>query len=41
MKDLIWKLYFTSSVVTVALLLESPAVMWALCLLVFAEVWYG
>lgn len=39
MKDLSWKIYFTASVVTVALVLESPAVMWALCLLVVTEVW--
>jgi len=39
MQDLIWKVFFTSAVVLTALLLQSPAVMWALCLLVLVEVW--
>ena len=38
MKNLSWKIYFTVCVVTVALVLEAPSVMWALCLLVCTEV---
>lgn len=39
MKDLSWKIYFTACVVTVALALEAPPVMWALCILVVTEIW--
>ena len=37
MKDMVWKLYYTAVVAAVALLLQTPAVMWALCLLVIVE----
>ena len=30
MKDLLWKFYYTAFVYLVALVLEEPAVMWAL-----------
>lgn len=39
MKDLSWKCYFTAVVATVALVLESPAVMWSLCILIVTEIW--
>lgn len=39
MKDMVWKLYYTAVVAAVALLLQAPAVMWALVLLVVTEVW--
>ena len=39
MKDLLWKIYYTAFVALVALVLEAPALMWALCLLVCTEVW--
>ena len=37
MKDLSWKIFFTTAVVIVALVQEKPAVMWALCLLTIVE----
>ena len=39
MKDMVWKLYYTAVVAAVELLLQAPAVMWALVLLVVTEVW--
>jgi hypothetical protein len=39
MKDMVWKIFYTTVVAAVALMLQAPAVMWALVLLVVTEVW--
>lgn len=39
MKDLIIKAFYIAMVSAVAILLEAPAVMWCMAMLIILEVW--
>lgn len=37
MTGMVWRMFYTSAVITTALLMKEPAVMWALCVLMVME----